>query len=168
MAMAACIARGNAVAQIGVHSALSRKELGRADHWSATPKYFANAQRSASKHAACSKESQKIRLCSAFLDSGVKHHSASARAFSRRARSVNDVRCQAAAGGEEPLPVEVPKVEVPKVETKTESELTKTLQLGALFGGWYLFNIYFNIYNKQVGRVQCRPIIRLRSIVMQI
>jgi solute carrier family 35, member E1 len=28
--------------------------------------------------------------------------------------------------------------------------LSKTLQLGALFGLWYLFNIYFNIYNKQV------------------
>lgn len=29
------------------------------------------------------------------------------------------------------------------------SELAKTLQLGSLFGLWYLFNIYFNIYNKQ-------------------
>lgn len=29
--------------------------------------------------------------------------------------------------------------------------LVKTLQLGALFGLWYLFNIYFNIYNKQVS-----------------
>ena len=29
--------------------------------------------------------------------------------------------------------------------------LMKTLQLGALFGLWYLFNIYFNIYNKQVS-----------------
>jgi hypothetical protein len=29
--------------------------------------------------------------------------------------------------------------------------LLKTLQLGALFGLWYLFNIYFNIYNKQVS-----------------
>ena len=29
--------------------------------------------------------------------------------------------------------------------------LAKTLQLGALFGLWYLFNIYFNIYNKQVS-----------------
>jgi solute carrier family 35, member E1 len=32
--------------------------------------------------------------------------------------------------------------------------LVKTLQLGALFGLWYLFNIYFNIYNKQVSS-QC-------------
>ncbi|XP_065040558.1 phosphoenolpyruvate/phosphate translocator 1, chloroplastic-like [Musa acuminata AAA Group] len=28
--------------------------------------------------------------------------------------------------------------------------LLQTLQLGSLFGLWYLFNIYFNIYNKQV------------------
>ncbi|TKY73509.1 Phosphoenolpyruvate/phosphate translocator 1 [Spatholobus suberectus] len=28
--------------------------------------------------------------------------------------------------------------------------LFKTLELGSLFGLWYLFNIYFNIYNKQV------------------
>ncbi|RWW18512.1 hypothetical protein BHE74_00019658 [Ensete ventricosum] len=29
------------------------------------------------------------------------------------------------------------------------SGLLQTLQLGSLFGLWYLFNIYFNIYNKQ-------------------
>ncbi|WOL11741.1 phosphoenolpyruvate/phosphate translocator 1, chloroplastic [Canna indica] len=31
--------------------------------------------------------------------------------------------------------------------------LMQTLQLGSLFGLWYLFNIYFNIYNKQVLKV---------------
>ncbi|XP_042463825.1 phosphoenolpyruvate/phosphate translocator 2, chloroplastic-like [Zingiber officinale] len=31
--------------------------------------------------------------------------------------------------------------------------ILQTLQLGALFGLWYLFNIYFNIYNKQVLKV---------------
>ncbi|CAL9779737.1 unnamed protein product [Musa acuminata subsp. burmannicoides] len=31
-----------------------------------------------------------------------------------------------------------------------EGGLLQTLQLGSLFGLWYLFNIYFNIYNKQV------------------
>ncbi|PAN11745.1 hypothetical protein PAHAL_2G212700 [Panicum hallii] len=36
--------------------------------------------------------------------------------------------------------------------------LLKTLQLGALFGLWYLFNIYFNIYNKQVLKVLPYPI----------
>ena len=29
-------------------------------------------------------------------------------------------------------------------------EIAQTLLLGALFGLWYLFNIYFNIFNKQV------------------
>ncbi|XP_066323009.1 phosphoenolpyruvate/phosphate translocator 2, chloroplastic-like [Miscanthus floridulus] len=36
--------------------------------------------------------------------------------------------------------------------------LTKTLWLGSLFGLWYLFNIYFNIYNKQVLKVFPYPI----------
>ncbi|CAL5203319.1 unnamed protein product [Lathyrus oleraceus] len=35
-------------------------------------------------------------------------------------------------------------------ESADSSSLLKTLQLGSLFGLWYLFNIYFNIYNKQV------------------
>ncbi|KAK9926875.1 hypothetical protein M0R45_024083 [Rubus argutus] len=34
-----------------------------------------------------------------------------------------------------------------------KSSLFKTLELGSLFGLWYLFNIYFNIYNKQVLKV---------------
>ncbi|XP_072990437.1 phosphoenolpyruvate/phosphate translocator 1, chloroplastic-like [Typha latifolia] len=36
--------------------------------------------------------------------------------------------------------------------------LLRTLQLGSLFGLWYLFNIYFNIYNKQVLKVFPFPI----------
>eukprot|EP00249_Psilotum_nudum_P010544 c22604_g1_i1 orf=250-1566(-) len=36
--------------------------------------------------------------------------------------------------------------------------LLGTLQLGSLFGLWYLFNIYFNIYNKQVLKVFQFPI----------
>ncbi|KAJ0989140.1 hypothetical protein J5N97_007496 [Dioscorea zingiberensis] len=36
--------------------------------------------------------------------------------------------------------------------------LLQTLQLGSLFGLWYLFNIYFNIYNKQVLKVYHYPI----------
>uniref|UniRef100_A0A0E0AUC0 Sugar phosphate transporter domain-containing protein n=1 Tax=Oryza glumipatula TaxID=40148 RepID=A0A0E0AUC0_9ORYZ len=46
-------------------------------------------------------------------------------------------------------------------DAKAEEEeggLAKTLQLGALFGLWYLFNIYFNIYNKQVLKVFPYPI----------
>lgn len=44
---------------------------------------------------------------------------------------------------------------------KAEEEsggLMKTLQLGLFFGLWYLFNIYFNIYNKQVLKVFPYPI----------
>ncbi|XP_078438981.1 phosphoenolpyruvate/phosphate translocator 1, chloroplastic-like [Wolffia australiana] len=44
-------------------------------------------------------------------------------------------------------------------EAKPESGgVVKTLQLGALFGLWYLFNIYFNIFNKQVLKVYPYPV----------
>nr|KYP51554.1 hypothetical protein KK1_026582 [Cajanus cajan] len=39
-----------------------------------------------------------------------------------------------------------------------ENTLFKTLELGALFGLWYLFNIYFNIYNKQVLKAYHFPV----------
>ena len=46
------------------------------------------------------------------------------------------------------------EVRATAVESAGEGEksgsLTKMLELGLLFGLWYLFNIYFNIYNKQV------------------
>eukprot|EP00252_Welwitschia_mirabilis_P017922 TRINITY_DN3998_c0_g1_i1.p1 TRINITY_DN3998_c0_g1~~TRINITY_DN3998_c0_g1_i1.p1 ORF type:complete len:418 (-),score=56.41 TRINITY_DN3998_c0_g1_i1:475-1728(-) len=45
-----------------------------------------------------------------------------------------------------------------EVETGLSSKLIKTLQLGSLFGLWYLFNIYFNIYNKQVLKAYAFPI----------
>ncbi|XP_010037556.2 triose phosphate/phosphate translocator, non-green plastid, chloroplastic [Eucalyptus grandis] len=35
--------------------------------------------------------------------------------------------------------------------------VARTLELGLLFGFWYLFNIYFNIYNKQVLKVYHYP-----------
>ncbi|KAJ7298628.1 hypothetical protein O6H91_Y521600 [Diphasiastrum complanatum] len=38
------------------------------------------------------------------------------------------------------------------------SSLVQTLQLGSLFGLWYLFNVYFNIYNKQVLKAFPFPI----------
>ncbi|KAI8527830.1 hypothetical protein RHMOL_Rhmol12G0104600 [Rhododendron molle] len=34
-------------------------------------------------------------------------------------------------------------------EDAKASSLSKTLELGSLFGLWFLCNIYFNIYNKQ-------------------
>ena len=42
------------------------------------------------------------------------------------------------------------------VAAKMEA-LKKTLLLGVLFGMWYLFNIYFNIYNKQVLGATATP-----------
>ncbi|XP_007215759.2 phosphoenolpyruvate/phosphate translocator 2, chloroplastic [Prunus persica] len=42
-------------------------------------------------------------------------------------------------------------------EASNPSRMVKTLQLGALFGIWYLLNIYFNIYNKQVLKVYPFP-----------
>ncbi|GMJ06691.1 PHOSPHOENOLPYRUVATE/PHOSPHATE TRANSLOCATOR, Nitrous Oxide Overexpressor 1, CAB UNDEREXPRESSED 1 [Hibiscus trionum] len=43
-------------------------------------------------------------------------------------------------------------------EGEKSASLKKTLELGLLFGLWYLFNIYFNIYNKQVLKVYHYPI----------
>lgn len=49
-----------------------------------------------------------------------------------------------AGRGEESLPRPPTKV------SSSTSGLVHKLQLGFLFGLWYLFNIYFNIYDKQV------------------
>uniref|UniRef100_A0A7S3UEY2 Sugar phosphate transporter domain-containing protein n=1 Tax=Picocystis salinarum TaxID=88271 RepID=A0A7S3UEY2_9CHLO len=38
------------------------------------------------------------------------------------------------------------------------SPVAKTMLLGGLFGAWYLFNIFFNIYNKQVLKVFPNPV----------
>ncbi|MQM03993.1 hypothetical protein Taro_036785 [Colocasia esculenta] len=46
----------------------------------------------------------------------------------------------------------------PAAEKAAGGALAQTLQLGALFGLWYLFNIYFNIYNKQVLKVYPYPV----------
>ncbi|KAK2663745.1 hypothetical protein Ddye_002319 [Dipteronia dyeriana] len=43
-------------------------------------------------------------------------------------------------------------------EEEKSSSLNKTLVLGLLFGLWYLFNIYFNIYNKQVLKAFHYPV----------
>nr|XP_023929420.1 phosphoenolpyruvate/phosphate translocator 1, chloroplastic-like [Quercus suber]POE89380.1 phosphoenolpyruvate/phosphate translocator 1, chloroplastic [Quercus suber] len=55
---------------------------------------------------------------------------------------------------------EVKATSVPEAagEKPESSSLFKTLELGALFGLWYLFNIYFNIYNKQVLKVYPYPV----------
>ncbi|KAH1131234.1 hypothetical protein J1N35_002612 [Gossypium stocksii] len=43
-------------------------------------------------------------------------------------------------------------------EAGKSGSLLKTLELGLLFGLWYIFNIYFNIYNKQVLKAFHYPI----------
>ncbi|XP_044484147.1 triose phosphate/phosphate translocator, non-green plastid, chloroplastic-like [Mangifera indica] len=43
-------------------------------------------------------------------------------------------------------------------EEEKSNSLLKILELGLLFGLWYLFNIYFNIYNKQVLKVYHFPV----------
>ncbi|CAA2956026.1 phosphoenolpyruvate phosphate translocator 1, chloroplastic [Olea europaea subsp. europaea] len=43
-------------------------------------------------------------------------------------------------------------------ESPKSKGIGDTLVLGSLFGLWYLFNIYFNIYNKQVLKVYPYPV----------
>ncbi|XP_075480297.1 triose phosphate/phosphate translocator, non-green plastid, chloroplastic-like [Primulina tabacum] len=43
-------------------------------------------------------------------------------------------------------------------EVPQSKSVSDTLVLGTLFGLWYLFNIYFNIYNKQVLKVYPYPV----------
>ncbi|KAK4257061.1 hypothetical protein QN277_006701 [Acacia crassicarpa] len=47
-------------------------------------------------------------------------------------------------------PFEARAVSVPESSSEESNSMANTLVLGSLFGFWYLFNIYFNIYNKQV------------------
>ncbi|KAJ6751615.1 hypothetical protein OIU85_002082 [Salix viminalis] len=42
-------------------------------------------------------------------------------------------------------------------EIEKSSDLAGTMQLGAMFGIWYLLNIFFNIFNKQVLKVYPFP-----------
>ncbi|KAK9863783.1 hypothetical protein WJX84_008394 [Apatococcus fuscideae] len=67
------------------------------------------------------------------FSSSVRQHSRSDRQQRR------STLCQASPRDNEKLPLG---------DTPKES-LNRTLLLGVLFSGWYLFNIYFNIYNKQ-------------------
>ncbi|KMT10604.1 hypothetical protein BVRB_5g117240 [Beta vulgaris subsp. vulgaris] len=50
------------------------------------------------------------------------------------------------------LPESADSDEAPK------AALSRTLELGILFGLWYIFNIYFNIYNKQVLKAFHYPV----------
>ncbi|CAJ1975126.1 unnamed protein product [Sphenostylis stenocarpa] len=59
-----------------------------------------------------------------------------------------------------PLPPSPPRAAESAVpdSAPADNSLFKTLELGALFGLWYLFNIYFNIYNKQVLKAFHYPV----------
>ncbi|EXB29620.1 Phosphoenolpyruvate/phosphate translocator 1 [Morus notabilis] len=65
-----------------------------------------------------------------------------------------------ATSGDEANRFEARATSVPESagEGVESSRLGKTLVLGLLFGLWYLFNIYFNIYNKQVLKVYQFPV----------
>jgi solute carrier family 35 protein E1 len=55
--------------------------------------------------------------------------------------------------------LEAAQAGVPAATSEAKAaKLAETLQLGALFGLWYMFNICFNIYNKQVLKVFPYPI----------
>ncbi|KAL0650194.1 hypothetical protein Bca4012_092885 [Brassica carinata] len=60
--------------------------------------------------------------------------------------------------GVSPLPTRrfAPATAVPE-EGEGSGKMTKVLELGLLFAMWYLFNIYFNIYNKQVLKALHAP-----------
>ncbi|KAI7736591.1 hypothetical protein M8C21_028070 [Ambrosia artemisiifolia] len=94
-------------------------------------------------------------------------------------RGLPSIRCSSNLGhwisSPSPVPVPVPNRESDGFEVKAsvsdsadgsaadvaalkKSKLMETLVLGSLFGLWYLFNIYFNIYNKQVLKVFPNPI----------
>ncbi|KAJ4831487.1 holo-[acyl-carrier-protein] synthase [Turnera subulata] len=56
-------------------------------------------------------------------------------------------------GGRDTFKVKATAIPESANQSETSSDLMKTFQLGAMFGLWYLLNIYFNIYNKQVLKV---------------
>ncbi|KAJ4960820.1 hypothetical protein NE237_020730 [Protea cynaroides] len=60
--------------------------------------------------------------------------------------------------GKKDFKVEATSIPESSVESEKSSSLIQTLQLGLLFGLWYLFNIFFNIYNKQVLKVFPFPV----------
>ncbi|THU45167.1 hypothetical protein C4D60_Mb02t15020 [Musa balbisiana] len=68
-------------------------------------------------------------------------------------KAAEDVAAAAAGGTENH-----DEAAVSSYGSSSMSGMVKKLQLGFLFGLWYLFNIYFNIYDKQVLKVYPFPI----------
>ena len=97
-----------------------------------------------------SRPSLPLRLFAKHTE-GVNSNVASSTSFLRRSWTLSP--SPSSSFKFRPLPPSPPRAAenaVPDSAPAENSQLLKTLQLGALFGLWYLFNIYFNIYNKQV------------------
>ncbi|NP_001312838.1 triose phosphate/phosphate translocator, non-green plastid, chloroplastic-like [Nicotiana tabacum] len=104
----------------------------------------------------------------------------SANGFSTTApHKLNSVRCSSSSSKlngsgwiSDPLPVperdsggvtvrvtsSEPEISAGEEEPPKSKPLADTLVLGSLFGLWYIFNIYFNIYNKQVLKTFHYPV----------
>ncbi|GBG62364.1 hypothetical protein CBR_g30318 [Chara braunii] len=65
------------------------------------------------------------------------------------AAAAADAAADSGTGATEALP----EADDANAAATPEKKIASTLMLGALFGLWYLFNIYFNIYNKQLLRI---------------
>ncbi|WVZ20041.1 hypothetical protein V8G54_007363 [Vigna mungo] len=93
-----------------------------------------------------SRPSLPLRLFAKHTE-GVNSNGASSTSFLRRSWTLSP----SSSFKFRPLPPSPPRAAENAVpdSAPAENSLFKTLELGALFGLWYLFNIYFNIYNKQ-------------------
>ncbi|QCE14503.1 hypothetical protein DEO72_LG11g1504 [Vigna unguiculata] len=94
-----------------------------------------------------SRPSLPVRLFAKHTE-GVNSNGASSTSFLRRSWTLSS----SSSFKFRPLPPSPPRAAENAVpdSAPAENSLFKTLELGSLFGLWYLFNIYFNIYNKQV------------------
>ncbi|CAA6661216.1 unnamed protein product [Spirodela intermedia] len=82
---------------------------------------------------------------------GILHGRSSRRGCGRHSSGFGAVKVRASS-----VPESAGEGSPSPTEAKPAGEgLLQTLQLGGLFGLWYLFNIYFNIFNKQVLVFSC-------------
>eukprot|EP00898_Chlorokybus_atmophyticus_P009022 jgi/Chlat1/9120/Chrsp97S08384 len=99
--------------------------------------------------------SPPLRLASCFTGAVLRVKQAKLHNQSTHRASV--VRCSAAnesLAGDIGAGAAKPQVDAAEASAK----LSSTLLLGSLFGLWYLFNIFFNIYNKQVLKAFPAPL----------
>lgn len=119
------------------------------------------------------RSSTNLRL-SAKLNDGVNPNGAnsSSSSFTRKSWSLSPSSSSSSSFKFRPLPLlSTSDLSPPKATSESAAEsadsgsLLKTLQLGSLFGLWYLFNIYFNIYNKQVLAISFHEIYYFLTLV---